>query len=111
MKVKVLNIVLFLAILLPLEVAYGQSTAFTDPAKKEISIKIFPNPVQDVFQLSDAKGVKSISINNIAGREVRRFTVVGNQPYSISDLRKGVYIVRIFDFKDEPIKVVRLNKA
>ena len=83
----------------------------SDPVSKSIDAKINPNPVQDVFQLSNSKGVKSISINNIAGREVRRFVVDGDHNYSIADLRKGVYIVRLFNYKDEPVKVVRLNKT
>jgi hypothetical protein len=97
----------------PLEEASGQFHAVnvSDVSSKNIDTKIYPNPVQDIFQLSNSEGVKSISINNIAGKEVRRFIVSSNHNYSIADLRKGVYIVRLFNYKDEPVKVVRLNKT
>ncbi len=97
-------------VFIPLGMVVGQSTQ-VDASMKKSEINIFPNPVQDIFQISHPNIIKSISINNIAGSEVRRFEVRGDNTFSIDDLSKGIYIVRLFDFKNEPIKVMRLNKA
>ena len=110
MKSILLHIAFSFLVLIPTEMAMGQINKI-DPTIKKAEISIFPNPVQDIFQLSHPDLVKSISINNIAGREVRRFEVRGKNTFVIDDLSKGIYIVRLFDAKNEPIKVMRLNKA
>lgn len=110
MKLVILNVVFLFPAVMPTESTIGQNIR-VEPTIKKSEISIYPNPVQDIFQLSHPDLVKSISINNIAGREVRRFDVRGNNTFSIDDLSKGIYIVRLFDSKNEPIKVVRLNKA
>lgn len=112
MKSLGLYIVMILLLVLPGSVSYGQQKK--DGPKIEIpqkQIKIFPNPVDDYFQLSNQDGVKAIRISNIAGKEVKRFTVKSDKNYSISELRKGIYIVRLFDHRDEPITVLRLSKG
>ncbi len=108
-----LHIVWFLLLISSSVMLFGQQKTgrYADQRKELIDVNIYPNPVEDYFHLSRIEGVKYVSINNIAGREVKRFLVRGNQDFSISDLRKGVYIVRIFDTQDEPIKVVRLSKS
>ena len=88
-----------------------QSTQFNEKKITQIDVNIYPNPVEDYFHLSTIENIKFISINNIAGKEVKKFVVRGSMEYSISDLRKGIYIVRIFDTHDEPVKVVRLSKS
>ncbi|MDG2450651.1 MAG: T9SS type A sorting domain-containing protein [Saprospiraceae bacterium] len=110
MKSILLHIILFTMVLLPTDMAADQ-TLKIDPTIKKTKISIYPNPVQDVFQLSHPDLVKSISINSIAGREVKRFEVLGKNTFTIDDLSKGIYIVRLFDDNNEPIKVMRLNKA
>ena len=110
MKSIVAHIIFLFLVIVPMKMTMGQNQMI-DPTIKKVQINIFPNPVQDEFQISHPEIVKSISINSIAGKEVRRFKVRGNSTFSIDDLSKGIYIVRLFDHKDEPIKVLRLNKA
>lgn len=110
MKIIFLHIFFSLMAFMPTELTVDQ-IGKEDSNPKTTKITIFPNPVQDIFQLSHPELVKSISINNIAGREVRRFEVRGKNTFVIDDLSKGIYIVRLFDSKNEPIKVMRLNKA
>jgi len=90
-------------------VAIGQIEK-TDPTPNVSEIKIFPNPVQDVFQITHPEAVKYISIYNISGKELKRMEVRGNKAFSIDELNKGIYILRLFDHKNEPLKVMRLNK-
>ena len=94
----------------PLTMAMGQNEK-TDPKITITDVNIFPNPVQDVFQLTHPEKVKYISIYNIPGKEIKRFEVRGNNTFSINDLSKGIYIIRLFDHENEPLKVIRLNKA
>lgn len=76
-------------------------------------IKIYPNPAVDQFTLelnTDIK-IKSISINNIIGKEVMKFPISRDQIYNVSGLKRGIYIVRVFSENDEPVKVLRLSKS
>lgn len=108
-----LHIVALIVLVSPFVAIFGQQrTAHSvDKKKPRIDVNIYPNPVEDYFHLSTVDDIKYISISNIAGKEVKRFLVRGKEDYSILDLRKGIYIVRIFDTRDEPVKVVRLSKS
>ena len=55
------------------------------------AVSVYPNPFQDVLKISDIKGVKSISINDVSGRQVKNM-----KPFSeldLSGLKTGLYIV------------------
>lgn len=93
-------------------VSWGQSQ---NSAKNisDIDIKIYPNPAVDQFILdlkSDIK-IKSITVNNIIGKEVIKFYASEHHIYNVSGLKKGIYIVRIFAEDDTPLKVLRLSKS
>ncbi len=75
-------------------------------------IKIFPNPAMDRFQISlPSIKVKYITINNIIGKQIRKVYANPNKFYNVDDLKKGVYIIRIFDHNEELVKALRLSKA
>ena len=112
MKNLGLCIVVILMLVVPGNVSLAQQKKATPKIViPRNSIKIFPNPVDDYFQLSNQEGIKAISVSNIAGKEVKRFNVNSDSEYSIAELRKGIYIVRLFDQKDEPVTVLRLSKG
>lgn len=81
--------------------------------KKELSeIKIFPNPATDRFKISlPSTSVKYITINNIIGKQIRKVYASSDKYYNVEDLKKGVYIIRIFDTNEELVKALRLSKA
>lgn len=85
-----------------------------DQAKTDVisNIKIYPNPATNRFVLSTASGaIEYITINNIIGKEIKKIFTRGNDSFDVSDLRRGVYIIRIFDRKDELVKAMRLSKT
>lgn len=57
------------------------------------SLSVFPNPFQDVLKISDIKGVKSISISDVSGRQVKNMKPAAE--LNLSDLKTGMYIVTL----------------
>lgn len=57
-------------------------------------IKIYPNPVKDVLNITNAKNIKSVEDINMTGQKVASVTT--NQ-VNVSNLPKGNYIVRVTD--------------
>ncbi|WP_435523570.1 GEVED domain-containing protein [Chryseobacterium indoltheticum] len=53
-----------------LKVNAMQSLAVSNIDKTE-ELSVYPNPFSGILKISDIKGVKSISINDISGREVK----------------------------------------
>lgn len=75
-------------------------------------IKVYPNPAMSMITFSiDQRKVGHITINNIIGKQVRRVDASSDGRYDVSDLRNGLYIIRIFDKKEELVKALRLNKV
>ena len=57
-------------------------------------IGIYPNPVSDVLNLSDYKNVKSVTVSDITGRQLK--TVANpDSAIQLKDLKAGSYIVTI----------------
>ncbi len=73
-------------------------------------ISIFPNPTNDVFRIHGDAHVKQIEIYNIVGRKVKSLSHVPNQSHDISDLRSGMYLVRLNDIHGNLLKTMRLSK-
>ncbi len=67
--------------------ATGNTSAKSD-------IKIYPNPVKDVLNITNAKNIKSVEVINMTGQKVASATT--NQ-VNVSKLPKGNYIVRVTD--------------
>ena len=79
---------------------------------KVVEVKIYPNPATEKFSISsNIQNLQYISINNIIGKELRRIKVNSDNTYDISDLMRGIYIVRVFNSSDELVKALRLSKT
>lgn len=65
--------------------------AVSDVNKSDISV--YPNPFVDILKISDIKNVKSVSINDVSGREVK--TLVPSAELNLSNLKAGLYIVNL----------------
>ena len=57
------------------------------------SISVYPNPFNDILKISDVKDVKSISVNDMSGREVKSLAPAAE--INLSNLREGLYIVNL----------------
>lgn len=82
-------------------------------SSKDISvnaIRVFPNPASDYFQVSNSSQVHKIVIYNVLGKEVKTLFHYNSANHDISDLRKGMYMIRLLDAKNKVIKTVRLSK-
>lgn len=75
------------------------------------NIKIFPNPVLDYFQVTNGYSVKKVMIYNIFGKEVKTLFHYNNAQHEVSDLRPGMYVVKLIDEKNKVIKSLKLNKV
>ena len=73
-------------------------------------LNIYPNPASSYFQLSNDLNVSSIAIYNIVGKKMMTEKHIQGEGHDISDLRRGMYLVRLLDENDNMIKVIRMTK-
>ena len=71
------------------------------------SVSVYPNPFQDVLKISDVKGVKSISVSDASGRQVK--TMKTSAELTLSDLKTGMYIVTLH-MEDGTVKTFKTIK-
>lgn len=77
---------------------YGNQPAVlkNDNFNFESSFVLYPNPVDDTFAISI--NTEKIEIYNVTGQLVKTFTnTFSDESLSVSDLQKGVYLVKVFD--------------
>ncbi|KMQ67567.1 hypothetical protein ACM39_11895 [Chryseobacterium sp. FH2] len=58
------------------------------------TVKVYPNPVQDILNISDVRDVKSITITDAVGRMVK-FIEKPSTVLQVNDLEKGIYFVAL----------------
>lgn len=83
----------------------GATLAVSDNVKSKVSV--YPNPFSDVLKISDVKGVKSVSINDVSGRLVK--TMEASAELNVSDLKTGLYIVTL-NMEDGSSKTIKAIK-
>ncbi|KIA88218.1 T9SS type A sorting domain-containing protein [Kaistella jeonii] len=81
------------------------TTATVNVDKNKVSV--YPNPFKDVLNISDVKGVKSITISDVSGRQVK--TMKPSTELQVSDLKTGLYIVNLH-MEDGTIKSIKAIK-
>lgn len=84
---------------------YKAVLAVSDVNKAGLSV--YPNPFTDVLKISDVKGVKSVSVNDISGREVK--TLAPAAELNLSNLKSGLYIVNL-KMEDGSVKTFKAIK-
>ncbi len=84
---------------------YQSALAVSDVNKK--SITVYPTPFKDVLNISDVKGVKSISVNDVSGREVKSLAPAAE--LNLSSLKAGLYIVNL-KMEDGTVKTIKAIK-
>lgn len=110
MKQTLLFILLsfFLSAGISAQSVYSNPTASGDQLTKKI--RIFPNPTSDYVGLSSDKGVETIRILNLIGKEIRTFQVIEGQRYNVSDLENGMYLIQLVSDDKKVITTRRLRK-
>ena len=78
--------------------------------QKKEELIIFPNPTSDYFQVGNDSRIKKVVIYNIVGKEIKRFNHTPGKQHNVESLRKGLYLVRLFDSSGEIVKALRLSK-
>lgn len=76
-----------------------------------VNIKVFPNPATDYFQVTNGSSVKKVVLYNMFGKEVKSYFHYNNAQHEISELKTGMYIVKMMDDKNKVIKSLKLNKS
>ncbi len=113
-KLKKYSLILCLAACCLGSAVFAQLNVNQASGSKSINteIAVYPNPALDYFTLtSDGDAVKKITINNIIGKQVLSFQRNEMNKYDVSPLKKGIYVVRVFDHNDQLIKALRLSKS
>ncbi|QXP65547.1 T9SS type A sorting domain-containing protein [Polaribacter sp. AHE13PA] len=74
-------------------VGEDQSLSIASNLSDDVSLKVFPNPVKDVFKLS--KEFNSLTIYAITGEKILQFS--GNkESFDVSNLNSGFYIIKAY---------------
>lgn len=74
------------------------------------SVKIYPNPTTDIFQVKSDEYVKTIGVYNVVGKLVEEMTHSAGQSHNIEHLNKGMYLVRLMSEEGQVIKTMKLSK-
>lgn len=72
-------------------------------------VRIFPNPVEDRFYVSNAPPLARIDLHNAIGRKIRSFNRPDvNLGLDVSDLPEGVYLVSLIDERGKTLRTLRM---
>ena len=91
----------------------GSETTFTTENTLAVSnnskgnLSVYPNPFADVLKISDVKEVKSISITDMTGRQVK--ALKPSTELNLSSLNSGVYVVTL-KMNDGSVKAFKVVK-
>lgn len=88
-------------------VTNAATLAVSDTSKDRSNVSVFPNPFTDTLKISDVKGVKSVSVNDVSGREVK--SLAPAEELNLSSLQAGLYIVNL-KMEDGSVKTFKTIK-
>jgi len=77
---------------------------------RDDDFRVYPNPASDYFSINEVSHLKEVIVINLVGQEVKRFVASPHSKYDISELTRGLYLIRLVDKKGEIVKTVRLSK-
>ncbi len=95
---------------------YGQTEDYTVNIKdktlavsdiNKANLSVYPNPFVNVLNISDIRGVKSISVNDMTGRQVK--SLAPSAEINLSSLNAGLYIVNL-QMEDGSVKTFKAIK-
>lgn len=92
------------------QTSFKERLEFKPPKKERIDIKVFPNPAENFIRVTPDNRIRKIQVYNLVGKEVQSYTYQDNQQYSVADLPKGIYLVRIVDSNNKILVTRRISK-
>lgn len=95
---------------IPVSINIVMGTNTIDRVKSSPNIQLFPNPTVDYFEVLNDEGVDKIVIYNVVGKIMKSSIHIEGQSHDVSSLQRGLYIVRLLDYNDELLKVIRITK-
>jgi len=92
--------------------AQGTHTSLYDFSRETTAPKVFPNPaIEYIYIKDDYNRVALIEIYNVVGRKMSDFSVNhAGAKYDVSNLPKGMYMVRMRDGNGNIIRTQRISK-
>lgn len=74
------------------------------------AVKVFPNPTDSYFTLTENPYVKEVQIFNIVGKRMLFTPYQDGTAVNVSSFPNGLYLVRMLDRDGEVLKTTRLTK-
>ncbi len=65
------------------------------PALTGVGISVYPNPINESFQIKGIKSANTVSLSDLNGKIIFTKMIIGNETVSVSTLQKGLYILKI----------------
>ncbi|MEM9547265.1 MAG: T9SS type A sorting domain-containing protein [Bacteroidota bacterium] len=84
------------------------STSLNDLSSEELML--YPNPTTEMFQIKNDASVASVRVYNIVGRLVKTIGHTAGMAHDVTDLRTGMYLVRLENKNGDVLKSMRLSK-
>ncbi len=111
-KYITLFLVLSLSVFSYAQISNGDNPS--PPEKTSISkasLKLYPNPTSDYFQIKSNFSIKKVEVYSILGNKIKEFsTSSSTRDFDIRDLDRGMYLVSVIDSKNKVVKTLRLSK-
>ncbi len=76
---------------------------------KRLEVSIYPNPASESFKLTCPIPISKVEIYNMIGKKVKSLLNKNLNYFDVSDLRNGIYLIRVLDSNYKSIKVLRLG--
>lgn len=93
---------------IPIEITIDGVSSVDDLDTHQVNI--YPNPTTDLFQISNDDQVSKVVFFNIVGKRIKTDGHFSGKSHDVSQLQKGIYLVRLLDSNENVLSVVRLNK-
>ena len=75
---------------------------------KTISLKMYPNPTASVFSIATNTILTQVELYDILGQKVASYPTF--ESYDISQLKDGIYSVKIIGLNKQVIAILRIQK-
>ena len=93
---------------IPIEITIDGLSSVDDLDAHQVNI--YPNPTTDLFQITNDDQVTKVAFFNIVGKRIKTDGHFAGKSHDVSQLQKGIYLVRLLDSEENVLSVVRLNK-